>query len=42
ALIESNKQFDFYMYPDRSHGINGKNARLHLFTKMTDFIKKNL
>ena len=42
ALIEANKHFDFYMYPDRNHGISGKNARLHLFTKMTDFIKKNL
>jgi dipeptidyl-peptidase-4 len=42
ALIEANKQFDFYMYPDRNHGIYGKNSRLHLFTKMTDFIKKNL
>jgi len=42
ALIEANKHFDLYMYPDRNHGIYGKNARLHLFTKMTDFIKKNL
>ncbi len=42
ALIRANKQFDFYMYPDRNHGIYGNNARLHLFTKMTDFIKKNL
>jgi len=42
ALIEANKQFDLYIYPDRNHGIYGKNARLHLFTKMTDFIKKNL
>ncbi|MCF8465160.1 MAG: S9 family peptidase [Flavobacteriales bacterium] len=42
ALIEANKQFDFYMYPDRNHFIYGKNARLHLFSKMTDFIKKNL
>ena len=42
ALIEANKQFDLYMYPDRNHGIYGNNARLHLFTKMTDFIKKNL
>jgi dipeptidyl-peptidase-4 len=42
ALIRANKQFDFYLYPDRNHGIYGKNARLHLFTKMTDFIKKNL
>ncbi len=42
ALIRANKQFDFYMYPDRNHGIYGNNARLHLYTKMTDFIKKNL
>jgi len=42
ALIEANKQFDLYIYPDRNHGIYGKNARLHLYTKMTDFIKKNL
>lgn len=42
ALIQANKQFDLYMYPDRNHGIYGNNARLHLFTKMTDFIKKNL
>lgn len=42
ALIEANKQFELYIYPDRNHGIYGNNARLHLFTKMTDFIKKNL
>ncbi|MBL4587079.1 MAG: S9 family peptidase, partial [Flavobacteriales bacterium] len=42
ALIQANKQFDLYIYPDRNHGIYGNNARLHLFTKMTDFIKKNL
>lgn len=42
ALIQANKQFDLYVYPDRNHGIYGNNARLHLFTKMTEFIKKNL
>jgi dipeptidyl-peptidase-4 len=42
ALIRANKQFELYMYPDRNHGIYGNNARLHLFTKMTDFIQKNL
>ncbi len=42
ALVEADKQFDLYVYPDRNHGIYGNNARLHLFTKMTDFIKKNL
>lgn len=43
ALIEENKQFDMAIYPDRTHGIyRGKNTRLHLFTKMTNFIEQNL
>ena len=43
ALIEENKPFDEAIYPDRTHGIyRGKNTRLHLFTKMTNFIEQNL
>jgi len=43
ALVEANKQFDLFMYPDRAHGIyRGKNTRLHLYTKMTAFIDANL
>ncbi|HTL82363.1 MAG TPA: S9 family peptidase [Bacteroidia bacterium] len=42
ALIDANKQYDFYMYPDRNHGISGGNTRMHLYTKMTNFIKENL
>lgn len=42
ALIEANKQFDTYIYPNRNHGIGGGNARLHLYTKMTDFLEENL
>ncbi len=42
ALIQANKQFDWAIYPDKNHGIYGGNTRVHLFTKMTDFIKKNL
>lgn len=42
ALIASNKQFDFYIYPDRNHGIYGGNTRLHLFTKITDFLIEKL
>ncbi len=42
ALIKANKQFDYYAYPNRNHGIYGGNTRLHLYTKMTDFIKENL
>ncbi len=43
ALIEANKKFDFFIYPDRTHGIyRGKNTRLHLYTKMTDFVDSSL
>ena len=42
ALIASDKQFDFYIYPDRNHGIYGGNTRYHLFNKMTNFISENL
>ena len=42
ALILANKQFDNYTYPNRNHGIYGENARLHLFTKMTNFIIENI
>ncbi len=41
-LIRKNKQFEMLYYPDRNHGIYGAGARLHLYTKMTDFIKENL
>jgi dipeptidyl-peptidase 4 len=42
ALVKANKQFDLFFYPDKNHGIYGGNTRLHLFTKMTDFIIDNL
>jgi dipeptidyl-peptidase-4 len=42
TLIKANVQFDFFMFPDKSHSIRGGNARLYLFTKMTDFVKANL
>ena len=42
ALIKHNKQFDTYFYPNRNHGIYGNNARLHLFTKMTNFVFEKL
>jgi dipeptidyl-peptidase-4 len=42
ALISANKQFDTYFYPNRNHGIYGDNARIHLYTKMTDFVLEKL
>ena len=42
ALIQANKQFEWMVYPDKNHSIYGGNTRLHLYTKMTDFINKTL
>jgi len=42
ALISANKQFDTYFYPNRHHGISGGGARLHLYNKMTNFLKEKL
>jgi len=42
ALVEANKQFDLFIYPDKNHGIYGGNTRYHLYRKMTDFILENL
>jgi len=43
ALIEANIPFDSEIYPDRTHGIyRGKNTRLHLYNKMTNFIEDHL
>lgn len=42
ALIQANKQFEWMIYPDKNHGIYGGNTRLHLYTKMTNYIKDNL
>ena len=42
ALITANKQFESEYYPDKAHGISGGNTRYHLYTRMTDFILKNL
>jgi dipeptidyl-peptidase-4 len=42
ALNKAGKQYDLAVYPDKNHGIAGGNTRLHLYTKMTDFLLKNL
>ncbi len=42
ALIQANKQFDWRIYPDKNHGIYGGKTRIHLYTKMTNFIRESL
>jgi dipeptidyl-peptidase 4 len=41
-LITANKQFDTQFYPNKNHGINGGSTRLHLYTKITNFIMEKL
>ena len=42
ALVKANKQFDFFAYPNKNHGIYGGNTRNHLFTMMYEYILANL
>ena len=42
ALVKANKDFDLFIYPNKNHGIYGGTTRLHLYNKMTNFIKENL
>ncbi len=42
ALIQSEKQFDQAYYPNKNHGIYGGNTTFQLYTRLTDFILKNL
>ena len=42
ALVKNNKQFELFVYPDKNHSIYGGNTRIHLFTKITNFIIQNL
>jgi dipeptidyl-peptidase-4 len=42
ALVQAGKQFEMQIYKDRNHSIYGGNTRYHLYTRMTDFLFKNL
>lgn len=42
ALIDANKEFDSFYYPNRNHGIYGGNTRLHLFNMMTNYLLEKL
>ena len=42
ALVQAGKQFDMQVYKDRNHSIYGGNTRNHLYTRMSNFLFKNL
>jgi dipeptidyl-peptidase-4 len=41
-LVQANKQFEMQLYTNRNHNIRGGNTTIHLYTRMTDFLKTNL
>jgi dipeptidyl-peptidase-4 len=42
ALVQANKQFEMQLYTNRNHGISGGKTRIHLFTRIHDFLLRNL
>jgi dipeptidyl-peptidase-4 len=42
ALNKAGFQYEQFFYPNKNHFIYGGKTRLHLYTKLTDFIMKNL
>ncbi|MFS4417544.1 S9 family peptidase [Maribacter sp. 2307ULW6-5] len=42
ALVQANKPFEWAIYPDKNHGIYGGNTRVHLYNKMSKFVRENL
>jgi dipeptidyl-peptidase-4 len=42
ALIKAGKQFRLMIYPNKTHSIAGKDARIHLFTMIADHFEREL
>ena len=42
SLVAANKDFDLFIYPNKTHGIYGGNTRNHLFNMMFKYTLKNL
>ena len=41
-LVQDGVQFDMAVYTNRNHNIRGGNTTMHLYTRMTDFLKNQL
>jgi dipeptidyl-peptidase-4 len=42
AFINAGKQFDLQLYPRKTHGIAGREARVHLFTRIRNHFRQEL
>lgn len=41
-MVQAGVQFDMALYTNRDHGIRGGNTTMHLYTRMTSFLKDQL
>ncbi len=41
-LVAADKQFEMQLYTDKNHSLLGQQTRRHLYTRMSDFLLKNL
>lgn len=41
-MVQAGVQFDMAIYTNRNHGIRGGNTSMHLYTKMTNWLKEKL
>ena len=42
SFINAGKQFDLMLYPRKTHGISGPQARMHLFNRIRDHFRREL
>ncbi len=42
AMVDADKQFEMFTFPDKDHFIHGGNTRYYLYKKVVDFFGKNL
>lgn len=42
ALINADKHFDMFIFPDKNHFISGSNSRIYLYNKVIEYYKDNL
>jgi len=41
-LVSNGKQFDLMLYPNKNHGLPGVPTQRHLYTMLTNFVKRHL
>jgi hypothetical protein len=42
AFIAAGEQFDFFMYPNKTHSIAGRDTQVHLYGMMLDFWRERM